>query len=76
MKTPRNARRVFLASLVYLPLLMLFMVLDARPRGNAAAPTVANSNSPTGADLTATPASWEPRVNTALAERPASSEAR
>jgi protoheme IX farnesyltransferase len=32
-KTPRNARRVFLASLVYLPLLMLFMVLDGRPSG-------------------------------------------
>jgi heme O synthase-like polyprenyltransferase len=31
-KTPRNARRVFLASLAYLPLLMLFMVLDGRPR--------------------------------------------
>jgi protoheme IX farnesyltransferase len=29
-KTPRNARRVFLASLVYLPLLMLFLVLDSR----------------------------------------------
>ena len=31
-KTPRNARRVFLASLVYLPLLMLFLVLDGHPR--------------------------------------------
>jgi protoheme IX farnesyltransferase len=34
-KTPRNARRVFLASLAYLPLLMLFMVLDGRPRGGS-----------------------------------------
>jgi protoheme IX farnesyltransferase len=35
VKTPRNARRVFLASLAYLPLLMLFMVLDGHPRGKA-----------------------------------------
>ena len=28
VKSPQNARRVFLASLVYLPLLMLFLVLD------------------------------------------------
>ena len=34
-KTPRNARRVFLASLAYLPLLMLFMVLDGHPRSAA-----------------------------------------
>jgi heme o synthase len=33
VKTPQNARRVFLASLAYLPLLMLFMVLDDHPRG-------------------------------------------
>ena len=32
MKTARNARRVFLASLVYLPLLMLLLVLDRQPR--------------------------------------------
>jgi protoheme IX farnesyltransferase len=31
VKTPQNARRVFLASLAYLPLLMLVMVLDSRP---------------------------------------------
>ena len=30
-RTRRNARRVFLASLVYLPSLMLFMVLDGHP---------------------------------------------
>lgn len=34
-KTPQNARRVFLASLAYLPLLMLFLVLDRHP-GTAA----------------------------------------
>ena len=34
-KTPQNARRVFLASLAYLPLLMLFMVLDGHPRGSS-----------------------------------------
>ena len=47
-KTPRNARRVFLASLAYLPLLMLFMVLDGHPRGsptNSAAVAAANVNS-------------------------------
>ena len=38
-KTPQNARRVFLASLAYLPLLMLFMVLDGHP---AAATPVAS----------------------------------
>jgi protoheme IX farnesyltransferase len=32
MKTARNARRVFLASIIYLPLLMLFLVLDRQPR--------------------------------------------
>jgi len=31
-KTPRNARRVFLGSLAYLPLLMFFLVLDGHPR--------------------------------------------
>jgi heme o synthase len=31
-RTPQNARRVFLASLVYLPVLMLFMVLDRQPQ--------------------------------------------
>jgi protoheme IX farnesyltransferase len=38
MKTARNARRVFLASLVYLPLLMLFLVLDRQPRADALPP--------------------------------------
>jgi protoheme IX farnesyltransferase len=37
-KTPRNARRVFLASLAYLPLLMLFLVIDGRPRTAAESP--------------------------------------
>ena len=36
VKTPRNARRVFLGSLVYLPLLMVFMVLDRHPCGDLA----------------------------------------
>jgi hypothetical protein len=40
-KTPRNARRVFLASLVYLPLLMLFMVLDGHPHGRSDALSIA-----------------------------------
>jgi protoheme IX farnesyltransferase len=49
MKTARNARRVFLASLVYLPLLMLVLVLDRQPRTDAmpsdgiAAPAVADA---------------------------------
>jgi protoheme IX farnesyltransferase len=30
MKTPRNARRVFFASIIYLPLLMLALVIDVR----------------------------------------------
>ena len=34
-KTLHNARRVFLASLAYLPLLMLFMVLDGHPRADS-----------------------------------------
>jgi protoheme IX farnesyltransferase len=34
-KTPRNARRVFLGSLAYLPLLMLFLVLDGHPRDSS-----------------------------------------
>ena len=33
LKTPRNARRVFFASLVYLPLLMLALVIDVRVLG-------------------------------------------
>jgi protoheme IX farnesyltransferase len=33
VKTPQNARRVFLASLVYLPLLMLLLLVDGHPRG-------------------------------------------
>ena len=37
-KTPRNARRVFLGSLAYLPLLMLFLVLDGRPNGGPREP--------------------------------------
>ena len=37
MKTPRNARRVFLASLIYLPLLMFFMVIDRHPRTDPSA---------------------------------------
>jgi protoheme IX farnesyltransferase len=41
-KTPQNARRVFLASLAYLPLLMLFMVLDGHPRSGADVVTSAN----------------------------------
>ena len=45
MKTPRNARRVFLASLVYLPLLMLFLVLDGRPHVNPSVPTIASPSS-------------------------------
>ena len=32
VKSPQNARRVFLASLAYLPLLMLFLVIDGHPR--------------------------------------------
>ena len=35
-KSRENARRVFLASLAYLPLLLGFMVLDARPRTHLA----------------------------------------
>jgi len=31
-KSPQNARRVFLASLLYLPALMLFLVIDATPQ--------------------------------------------
>ncbi len=42
-KTPRNARRVFLASLAYLPLMMLFMVLDGRPNGGPEPAAVAKS---------------------------------
>ena len=76
IKTPQNARRVFLASLVYLPLLMACMVLDGRPHNSAAAPVIANSSSPAGADVEAAPASWDPLVSAALASRPASSEAR
>lgn len=47
-KTPRNARRVFMATLAYLPLLMVFLIVDgylrSAPRQNAvvdADPTVA-----------------------------------
>lgn len=36
-KTQRNARRVFLGSIVYLPLLLMFMVADARPAGRGPA---------------------------------------
>jgi protoheme IX farnesyltransferase len=43
MKTARNARRVFLASLVYLPLLMLFLVLDRQPRVDADPPAIADA---------------------------------
>ncbi len=43
MKTARNARRVFLASLVYLPLLMLCLVLDRQPRIDASATTIADA---------------------------------
>jgi protoheme IX farnesyltransferase len=45
MKTARNARRVFLASLVYLPLLMLFLVLDRQPRDPVAEQSVARAAS-------------------------------
>lgn len=76
MKTPRNARRVFLASLVYLPLLMLFMVLDGRPRGNTSAPTAAASSTAASVGVAATPISWDSRPNTALAARPAPADAR
>lgn len=38
VNTPQNARRVFLASLAYLPLLMLFLVLDSHPRTVAGSP--------------------------------------
>jgi heme o synthase len=38
VKSPRNARRVFLASLVYLPLLMFFMVLDGHRGGRSERP--------------------------------------
>jgi heme o synthase len=43
VKTAQNARRVFLASLVYLPLLMLFMVLDGRPHGEIGSLEAASS---------------------------------
>ncbi len=43
-KTPRNARRVFLASLAYLPLLMLFVVVDGHPRSGADPVAVAATN--------------------------------
>ena len=76
MKTPRNARRVFLASLVYLPLLMLFLVLDGRPRVNASVPTMAGSSSAANVGVAATPISWDSRPNTALAAQPASAGAR
>jgi protoheme IX farnesyltransferase len=58
IKTARNARRVFLASLVYLPLLMLFLVLDRQPRGDAALP--GDSAPPTIADA-------KPAANLAIA---------
>ena len=45
MKTARNARRVFLASLVYLPLLMLLLVLDRQPREQPETATVADTKS-------------------------------
>jgi protoheme IX farnesyltransferase len=54
MKTARNARRVFLASLVYLPLLMLFLVLDRQPRGDAAPPTVADTKPAANLTIAAT----------------------
>jgi protoheme IX farnesyltransferase len=41
-KSPQNARRVFLASLVYLPALMLFLVIDARPQGGRTGGDYAN----------------------------------
>jgi heme O synthase-like polyprenyltransferase len=76
MKTPRNARRVFLASLVYLPLMMLFLVLDARPHVNASVPTMAGSSSAANVGVAAMPIGWDSRPNTALAAQPASAGAR
>ncbi len=66
MKTPRNARRVFLASLVYLPLLMACMVLDGRPREGMSSPVIADSQ-PANVSA-ASAASWQPPA--ALAARP------
>ncbi len=53
VKTPHNARRVFLASLVYLPLLMFFLVLDGHPRGQVGTTTAANAKSTTENTLAA-----------------------
>jgi protoheme IX farnesyltransferase len=43
MKTARNARRVFLASIIYLPLLMFFLVLDKTPHVRVDEPAVAQA---------------------------------
>ena len=54
VKTPQNARRVFFASLAYLPLLMLFMVIDAHP-GSASKPrTVADAGPSVTVNLAST----------------------
>jgi protoheme IX farnesyltransferase len=45
-KTPRNARRVFLGSLAYLPLLMFFLVLDGHPGRSTDSVFGARANSP------------------------------
>jgi heme o synthase len=44
-KTHQNARRVFLASLAYLPLLMFFLVLDGHRQGRTDPVGVANAKS-------------------------------
>jgi protoheme IX farnesyltransferase len=75
-KTPRNARRVFLASLVYLPLLMLFMVLDGHPHVNASAPAIIDPSSAVNVGVSATPIRWDSQPNSSLAARPASADAR
>jgi hypothetical protein len=43
MKTPGNARRLFLASLVYLPLLMFVLVLTGRRPSASVSPAVADA---------------------------------
>ena len=50
-KTTRNARRVFLASLAYLPLLMLFMVLDGHPRSGSEPSAVVDGSAKPMADV-------------------------